>query len=120
LNILRMRTPGKLLIYTEEPTFVKLSLKPFKMDVHSKLINEGQLKITLNNLSSIEVNLKSEMITETVLQLRRDFNIIGLEHAAGSLMPSELCTKKSDIRSLNVASYSIEITSIAVLKQGEA
>jgi hypothetical protein len=86
------------------------------MSVHGILRNEGQLKISLNNLSSSELSLQSGMVTEAVLSLRPDFNIIILNLAADSARSNETSVDNSDTRAISVAFSSIELSSIVLLR----
>jgi hypothetical protein len=111
-----MRTPGKILVYTEHAIYVKLSLKPFAMNIYGSIRNEGKLKISLNNSSNTELSLKSETITEAVLGLRPDFNIITLDLAVAGTRPNETSVGNADPLANSVAFYSIELTSIVLLR----
>ena len=115
-NLRWMRTPGTILAYTEHAKYVKLTLKPFVMNVHGILRNEGQLKISLNNLSSSELSLQSGTVTEAVLSLRPDFNIIILNLAADSARSNETSVDNADTRAISVAFSSIELSSIVLLR----
>jgi hypothetical protein len=115
-NIFWMRTPGKILVYTEHAIYVKLSLKPIIMNVYGSLRNEGQLKIALNSLANSELPIKSGTITEAVLALRPDFNIIALDLRSADITPNEINVGNVDARSLSVAFHSVELTSVVLLK----
>jgi hypothetical protein len=115
-NIHWMRTPGKILVYTEHATYTKLSLKPFAMNVQGSIRNEGKLKISLNNSPPTELSVKSGMITEAVLGLRPDFNIITLDLAAAGAKPNDTSVGNADPSGISVAFYSIDLTSIVLLK----
>jgi hypothetical protein len=109
-NIRWMRSPGTILVFTEHATNVKFSLKTFVMNIHGESRNEWQLRVFLNNLSHTELSLKSGMITEVVLGLRSDFNIIALELASASTRPNETHDANAETRSMSVAFSSIELT----------
>ena len=114
-NIRWMYTPVKLLVYTEQSSYVKISLKPFAMNVHGSLRNEGQLKVTLNNTSNADLTVKTEVITEVVLQLRPDFNVITLELNASYIAGNDRIIGKAETPPLSIAFYFIELTSIGLL-----
>jgi hypothetical protein len=115
-NIRWMRTPGTILVYTEQATYVKLSLKPFAMNVHGGSRNEGNLKVSLNKLSNTELPLKSGAITEAVLGLRPDFNIITLELTPVNVRPNETYVGDSNAGPISIAFSAIELTSIVLLR----
>jgi hypothetical protein len=115
-NFRWMHIPGKILVYTEHATYVKISFKPFMINVNGIMRNEEQLKVSLNNLSGTELSFKSGMITEAVLWLRPDFNIIALDLASGSGKPNEPYVGNADTQPISVAFYSIELESVVLLK----
>jgi hypothetical protein len=115
-NLRWMRTPGTILVYTEHATHVKISLRPFAVNVHGILTNEGQLKVSLNKSSYTELPLKSGVTTEAVLGLHPDFNTITLDLAAASVKPNEIYVGNADTRAMSVAFSSIELTSIVLLR----
>jgi hypothetical protein len=95
---------------------VKISLKPFMIKVNGVPRNEWQLRVSLNNSSSTELSLKSGMTTEAVVSLRPDFNIIALDFAAARAKPNELYGGSADTHAISVAFYSIDLTSIVLLR----
>jgi hypothetical protein len=111
-----MRTSGTILVYTEHATYIKLSLKPFVINVYGGSRNEGNLKVSLNKLSNTELPLKSGMITEAVLGLRPDFNIITLDLASANVRPNDTYVGDSNARPISVAFSAIELTSIVLLR----
>jgi hypothetical protein len=115
-NLCWIRSWGTLLLYTEQPRYVKLSLKPFTINDDGISMNEGQLKISLNNLSTSELHLQSGVITEVVLGLRSDFNIITLNLGVDRTKRNEVPVSSDDTRVISASFYSIELTSIILLR----
>lgn len=115
-NLRWMRTPGTILVYTEHAMHVKISLRPFAVNVHGIFTNEGQLKVSLNKSSYTELPLKSGVTTEAVLGLHPDFNTITLALAADSVKPNQIYVGNADTGAMSVAFSSIELTSIVLLR----
>jgi hypothetical protein len=116
VNVRWMHKTGKILAYTENATYIKLSLKPFVMNIYGNLTSEGNMKISLNNTSNTELSLKSGVITEVVLWLRPDFNVIAFDLWPTNMIPNAEYVGDAKTHSLSVAFSSIELMSIPLLK----
>jgi hypothetical protein len=115
-NIRWMRPPGTILVYTEHHTYVKLTLKPYKINIYGSSTNEGSLRVSLNKLSNTELLLTSGINAEAVLELRPDFNIITLDLASASHRPNGPSVGTADTGFDGVAFSAIELTSIVLLR----
>jgi hypothetical protein len=111
-----IRMPGKILVYTQAATYIKLFLKPFEININGYIRNEEKLMVSVNDSSNTELSLKSGMVTEAVLRLAPDFNIITLDAVAPNARPNETHPGGADTSAMGVAFYSIELRSIAPLR----
>lgn len=108
-NSLWMASPGTLLLYSRTATPATLALTPITMFVGDGLGGAGTLRVALNGHPLGEWPVASGQRTEIALPLRRDFNRVTLELAAGNFVPHDLFANNLDRRTLSIAFQPIEI-----------
>jgi hypothetical protein len=115
LNIRWMKNPGKMLLYTEKPVLVQLSLKPYVMNVDRAFGRTGQLILTTDERRRIQMPVESEMVCRMALPLHEGFNILTFELLAGNFVPKEHDPNNNDTRELSIAFYPIEVATLKLL-----
>jgi hypothetical protein len=115
LNIRWMKNPGKMLLYTEKPVLVQLSLKPYVMNVDRAFGRTGQLILTTDERRRIQMPVESELVCRMALPLHEGFNILTFELLAGNFVPKEHDPNNNDTRELSIAFYPIEVATLKLL-----
>jgi hypothetical protein len=107
-----MESPGRILLYTEQATTVRLSLTPQMMHTDNTFGNTGQLVITVNDNTDITIPVATNVTSEILLRLHRDFNIVQLGLLEGNFVPAETISGYNDTRSLSIAFSEIELVTV--------
>jgi len=115
VNIRWMKNPGKMLLYTEQPVLVRLSLKPYVMNVDRAFGQTGQLMLTTDDRTHLQLSVKSEVISRIVLPLHQGYNILTFELLAGNFVPKDHLPNSNDTRELSIAFYPIEVAALKSL-----
>jgi len=108
-----MSTPSRLLFYTKQAQTVRLVLTPVKMHVRGNFGDVGQLRILLNGKSTGTFQVRTDVPTEVVLHLRRDYNLVTFQFLGGNLVPKDSATSGStDERTLAISFQPIQIRTV--------
>lgn len=111
-NMRWMISPGKILLYTEHETSVRLSLTPEMMNTNNTFGNTGVLTITVNDNAPLTLPVGTETISEVLLHLRPDFNVVQFELVAGNFVPAQTIPGQQDARSLSIAFREIAFVTV--------
>ncbi len=115
-----MRSPARILLYTERARTITLALTPGRISTGERLGDSGRLLLTINGRSLAVVEVHRGEVAELSVPLVPDYNILALGVPAGNLVPGTPVTGAPEAEPLGAELLSIKLSTAGTRAAGSS